>query len=239
MKNWRFLLGILFAVGIPLLCYLFVRLTAGDGHVTMPGHYSGVDSVKPGKYRGKAMNDTFWRSVQNFDFVNQLNDTVNIFKDSNMDRKIVVLNFFFTTCKTTCPKLNGNFNFFQSRFKKKNNDSFLHFVSITVDPVGDSIAALRAYANTIGANHDKWWFCKLLNYPINQYMFKHMHLPDIQAQDTLNNNVNHSNVFVVVDKERIIRGYYNALDTNEIRRCGDDISKIILEKKKPHFSNNK
>jgi protein SCO1 len=233
MRGNRFVLAIFFVLVFPIVCYLVVRTKGGDGHVRLPNCYGKIDSIKAGKYKGKDAQDTFWNTVPNIALINQLGKTVNLFDD--VKDKIVVLDFFFTTCKTTCPQLNTNLKFLQTKYKKA--DSLLAFASISVDSDNDSVPALRAYANSMGANHDKWWFCRGDKQGIKRYMYNALHLPDMKASDTANTAFTHSDKWILLDKDRNIRGYYNALDTFEIRRCADDISLLILEKKRKHFSN--
>jgi protein SCO1 len=233
MRGVRFIIGLLFVVVIPVVCFLVVWNKGGDGHVKLPKQFGHIDSVKSGTYKGKQLLDTFFRTVPNIVLTNQLGKQVNLFDD--VKGKLVVVDFFFTTCKTTCPRLNSNLKFLQVKYKKA--DSLLAFASISVDSKNDSVPALRAYANSMGANHDKWWFCVGDNKTVKKYMFNNMQVPDMQAADTANDAVVHSNKWVLLDADRNIRGYYDALDTMEIRRCADDISLLILEKKRPHFSN--
>jgi protein SCO1 len=223
-----------FVLGIPIVCFLVVWNKGGNGHVRLPNFYGKIDSIKAGKYKGKDMQDTFWSTVPNIVLTNQLGKKVNLFDDVN--NKFVVLDFFFTTCKTTCPTLNRNLKFLQTKYKKV--DSILAFASITVDSDRDSVPALRAYANSMGANHDKWWFCRGDQQTIKRYMYNDIYLPDMKASDTSADAFTHSDKWVLLDRERNIRGYYDALDTMEIRRCADDISLLILEKKRKHFSND-
>ena len=233
MKKSNFFIGIFLVFLFPVICFLVVWNKGGNGHIKMPNYYGNIDSIKDGKLKGKAAKDTFWSTVPNIALTNQLGKQVNLFDD--VKGKIVVIDFFFTTCKTTCPKLNSNLKFLQTKYKKV--DSILAFASISVDPLTDSVSALRAYANAIGANHDKWWFCRGDLQQIKKYMYSSLHLPDMQASDTANTSFLHSNKWVLLDVDRNIRGYYDALDTIEIRRCADDISLLILEKKHKHFSN--
>jgi protein SCO1 len=212
---------------IPVVCFIVVYIKGGNGHVKLPQYYGGYTSIGKKVVRGNSVADTQWHVVPNLQLTNQLGKNVNICKD--LQGKIVVMDFFFSTCNTTCPKLNGNLKFLQTKYRKA--DSLLHFVSITVDPKTDSFPVLRQYANALGANHDKWWFCTGNSADIKQYMVQGVKLPDVDTSAAELQPGEHSNKWILLDRERNIRGYYDALDTNEIRRCADDISLIILEKK--------
>jgi protein SCO1 len=226
-KKLAFFAALLVLLIIPLVCFIVVYVKSGNGHVKLPPYYGGYTSIGQKVVRGNTVPDTQWHVVPNIALVNQLGQKVNICKD--LDGKIVVMDFFFSTCNTTCPQLNKNLKFLQTKYRKV--DSMLHFISITVDPVTDSFPQLRRYANSLGANHDKWWFCTGDAGSIKNYMVSGVKLPDVNKDSTELRPGEHSNKWVLLDRERNIRGYYDALDTNEIRRCADDISLIILEKK--------
>jgi protein SCO1 len=224
----RFTAGMIMVLIIPLMCFWYVYLKGGNGHVKLPRYYGGYTSISTKEVRGKTVLDTNWHITPNVKLINQLGQAVNIADD--LPRKFIVMDFFFSTCKTTCPTLNSNLAFLQKKYRKV--DSLLHFVSITVDPKTDSFPQLRKYANSFSANHDKWWFCTGDENVIKNYMVNGVKLPDIDSTTTDLQAGEHSNKWVLLDRERNIRGYYDALDTNEIRRCADDISLLILEKKR-------
>jgi protein SCO1 len=228
MRSLRYILGILIVVVIPLTCYFIVRQLGGTGRVKMPPFYGGYTGINKVKWRGKEIDDTLWHTLPNIKMINQLGDSVDVL--NGFKNKIVLMDFFFTTCTTTCPTLNGNLAFLYKRFKK--SDSLLALVSISVDPATDSVPALRAYANKLQVNHDRWWFCTAPQAVVKNYMYQQIKLPDLDTSNSSNSSLDHSNKWVLIDKDRNIRGYYNGLDTNEIRRCADDISLLILEKKK-------
>jgi protein SCO1 len=234
MRKSNYFWGIFLVLLFPIVCFLVVWNKGGNGHIKLPATFGTIDSIKTGTFKGKTLQDTFWRTVPNITVTNQLGKPANLFEDAS--NKFVLVNFFFTTCKTTCPQLSNHFKFLQTKYKKV--DSVLAFASISVDPLHDSVPALRAFANALGANHDKWWICKTsTKKEVWNYMFNVLQAKDLNAADSNNEGNVHTNQWILLDKERNIRGYYNALDTIEIRRCADDISLLILEKKKGHFSN--
>jgi protein SCO1 len=234
MKVVRFILGMIMVLILPILCFFWVWNKGGDGHVKLPNYFGKFKGLDTFNIRGEQVIDSVWYPVANKTFTNQLGKPVQIFND--LPGKIVVMNFFFSTCKTVCPVLNNNLKFLQTKYKKA--DSLLHFVSITVDNQTDDVPHLRAYANSFSTNHDKWWFCRDESNGIKNYMLNELKMPDYTTKDSLSDGPIHSNYWVLIDKERNIRGYYNAIDTSEIRNCADDISLLILEKKHTHKEKN-
>ena len=118
----------------------------------MPHRYF-YDTVAEKENNGKKITDTIWHRVSNMSFTNQLGKKVSL---DDLHGKILVVDFFFTTCPTICPGLALSMKRLQNSFRK--NDSIVQFVSISIDPERDSVPRLRAFADKYNANHDTWWF---------------------------------------------------------------------------------
>ena len=223
-SNNKFLIGIAVAFLLPLSLYLIVdRLSKGK--VQLPRYY-GVDKVENG--------DTVFHQVGDIMLVNQVGEQVSLNKD--LAGKIVVVDFFFAECTSTCPTLTRSMRNLQSGFKRdpKKESTLandIHFVSITVMPEHDSFQVLRAYADRNGANPDHWWFLTGDKKAIYEYARKELGLAtgpgDGGADDMI-----HSDKLVLLDKDRHIRGYYNGTIDTSVRRCADDIVLLTMEKKR-------
>jgi protein SCO1/2 len=110
-------------------------------------------------------------------------------------------------------------------------DTTVHFVSVTVQPEADSFPALRAYAENYDADHDRWWFLTGDRNAI--YDYAHNELGLVMGETTGGaEDMTHSQKIVLVDKDRNIRGYYDGLDPDDLKRCADDIIILSLEKKR-------
>ena len=221
--NKKYLIGIAVAFGLPLFCYLLVSKLSKN--VIHPPRYFVVDSVDFKTVDGKSTHDTFFHHVEDLRLTNQLGESISI--DSNLKGKILVFDFFFVSCPTICPRLTANMARLQKAFKKNlvkvsSLDTVVQFVSITVNPSNDTFQRLRAYADRYGANHDHWWFLTgdkkvIYNFARNQ-LFVTVLPGDGGPEDFI-----HTEKMVLVDRNRYIRGYYNGLDTLDMRRCADDI----------------
>jgi protein SCO1 len=222
------LIGGLFSLFIPLGAYLYLRLNGHDGHVILPSHF-GLERVDSQMVEGKMVYDSLYHTVADIRLTNQLGDSMSVNKD--LAGKIVVVNFFFTSCTTICPELMKNMKLLNKAFLK--NDSLVRFVSISVDPETDSVPRLRRYADKLDANHDKWFFVtgskkEIYNYARTELM---LDLPD---GDGTADDFIHPDQFVLLDKYRNIRGYYNGLDSEKVRLCAEDMTYLMLEKNKIH-----
>jgi protein SCO1 len=231
-SNKKFLMGIAVAVLLPLCFYLIVD-KASQGKVKMPKFF-GIERVDTVQANGKTRLDTIYHQVSELELTNQLGEKVSLNKD--LKGKILVVNTFFTTCPTICPRLTSHMLLLETSFKKDRKkeaslDTVVHFVSITVDPKRDSFPALRVYADRHGANHDHWWFLTGDKKVIYNFIRDDLGLAtgpgDGGAEDFI-----HSSSFVLIDKDRYVRGYYNGLNDTDVRKCADDIVLLTLEKKK-------
>lgn len=228
-KNNRFLIGIAAAFMLPLSFYLIAKLLGKD-KVPLPHRYI-VDRVDSQVVNGKMQYDTVFHRTAELQLTNQLGQQVTLNKD--LPGKILLIDFFFVDCPSICPKLTRNMALLQKAYRRtalKANDSIVQFISITVNPERDSFPALRAYADRFGANHDHWWFLTGDKKMIYNFARHELHVAvgdgDGGADDFI-----HTEQFVLLDKDRNIRGYYNGLDSVDLKRCADDIGWLSLEKK--------
>jgi len=92
----------------------------------------------------------------NLELINQDGETVRFFDDVLKD-KVVVINFIFTNCEGACPLITQKLTLVRDRMEGQIGDP-LHFVSLSLDPVRDTPAALKEFAKTHHADHDGWVF---------------------------------------------------------------------------------
>ena len=119
------------AVLLPVLCYLVLQ-TFSEKAVVMPRKFL-LDSVITTVRNGKEMQDSIWHKTSDITLINQSGDTVNLY---NKQGKIIVLDFFFTSCRSICPHLTSNMVRLQQSFTKggdvrnKIDTSIVQFVSM-------------------------------------------------------------------------------------------------------------
>lgn len=223
-----FLIAGLFSLFIPLGAYFYLKLSGHDGRVQLPRTY-GYDKVDSQIVDGKIRYDTTFHTLKDLHLINQLGDTISL--NETLKGKILVVDFFFTTCASICPQLSHNMYLLNKAYRK--NDSSVRFLSITVDPEHDSIPQLRRYADKYEANHDKWFFLTGNKKEIYDFARKELLLP-VEEGNGDEEDFIHPDRFVLIDKYRNIRGYYNGLDSNEVRLCAEDIALLMLEKNVHH-----
>jgi protein SCO1/2 len=151
------------------------------------------------------------------------------FTEKNILGKVCLVNYFFTSCKGICPRMNGNiYKIYESY---KNEPQFL-IVSHTCDPETDSVARLKWYADSMKVDDKKWIF--LTGRKDSLYMqARNSYLLD----DPNNNFKNiddqflHTQFVALVDKNGNVRGHiYDALKQSELAELQANIKTLLKEK---------
>jgi len=215
--------GLLFSFLVPLGAYLFLKFSGHDGRMPLPKFY-GIEKIDSPLVDGKIKPDTVYRLVKDLKLVNQLGDSISL--NETLKGKILVMNFFKTVNDEESKVITNCVRLLNKAFLK--NDSTMRFVSISIDSKNDTILALRSYADNQKANHDKWLFCNGSDSSIQNYL-----------QNELELQKNDYSKIVLIDKYRNIRGYYNGLDSNNVRLCAEDISYLMVEKNLYHEKNRR
>jgi protein SCO1 len=228
-KSW---MAICIAVLIPLTCYLIVKYYSIDA-VAMPRRYF-EDSVTTVIKDGKEYTDTAWHQVKDITLTNQLGKQVKL---SDVHGKVIVADFFFTHCGSICPQLTHNMKRLQGLLKLKDDmkrldTTFVQLLSFSIDPERDSVAVLKKYADKYGVNHDVWWMLTGDKKTIYDFALNEVKLGVGADSAEVSPDFPHSGKFVLLDKNRVVRGYYNGLDSTEVARLGEDIVFLMLEKDK-------
>ncbi len=217
-------LGLILALGIPVLSYYIVKFSS-EGSVEMPRRYF-FDTVTEKTVKGKLVKDTVWHKVANFTFTNQLGKMVSV---DSLKGKILVVDYFFTRCPNPCPTLTRNMKKMQDAFLK--NDSLVHFISLTVDPSRDSVEALKRYADKYKVRHNNWWFLTGDKKTIYDLAYNEFKAATIDGGE-VDTAFLHTNKFYLLDKDRVIRGWYDGTDTVAMAKLAKDIGLLFLEKDK-------
>ena len=222
--NRTAILGLLLAIVLPLTGYFIVK-SYSDNKVHMPGRYF-YDSVAVIEKNGRTSTDTLWHSVKNMTFTNQLGKVVTL---DSLRGKILVIDFFFSRCPTICPLMAKSMKKLQRSFTNS-NDSIVQFISISIDPEHDSVPQLRKFANRYTSNHDSWWFVTGDKKDIYDFALKELKasIADVNVDTAFI----HTENFFLLDRNRVVRGWYNAFDTIKQAKLVSDIPLLMLEKKK-------
>ena len=218
------LLALLMVTLLPIASYLYVSSLSKDA-IKMPRRYF-YDTVVVKMEKGKKINDTVWHKVRPFKLKNQFGKEVGL---EDWGGKIIIADFFFTSCPSICPKLTRNMKKLQTAFKK--TDSLVRFVSFTVDPARDTVQALKAYGDKFGIDHDTWFMLtgdrnELYDIALNEFK------ASIASNGNIDTGFIHTDRFFLLDKERVVRGWYNGLDSVNLDKLIKDVVLLNMERDK-------
>ncbi|RYY95397.1 MAG: SCO family protein [Chitinophagaceae bacterium] len=231
--------GLLVALLLPLVGYFIVK-QASKNVVPMPRHYI-YDSVSSRTVNGKQVDDTMWHRLPDFSLTNQLGQTVNwesmrarIGNSDSFQNKVVVANFFFTHCPTICPRMTLNMKRLQEGLSSGQRvgdqaPRYVQLLSFSVDPERDSVPALKAWADRYGIDPDKWWLLTGDKKAIYDLSINHMKVLAVDGKG-VDTSFLHTDMLVLIDRNRNIRGYYHGLDTASVGQLSRDIILVSLEK---------
>jgi protein SCO1 len=167
--------------------------------------------------------------VQDFRFTDQNRQAVT---EHTLDGKVYVAEYFFTTCKGICPKMNANMASVYDKFK---NDKNFAIISHTSMPETDSVPLMKAYEEKmIGKNPEnpaRWYFVTGTKDSLYK-MARQSYLLDNDKNNSVNieDHFIHTQFFALVDKEKRVRGIYDGLKLDEIARLDKDIAGLLKEK---------
>ena len=161
-------------------------------------------------------------TVMPFSFIRQDGQQI-----SNKDvlGKTVIVEYFFTTCKGICPKMNRNMAKIHEQLKGEKD--FL-ILSHTVDPDTDSVPTLKRYADSIGADPNKWWFLTGKKADLYKTARESYILDDPKnSSKNISEQFLHTQFFCLVDRDGVVRGIYDGLKKEEIDQLVED-TKLLL-----------
>ncbi|PCJ00464.1 MAG: SCO family protein [Flavobacteriales bacterium] len=165
--------------------------------------------------------DKFHR-VGSFNLTNQNGKEVT---ENNYEDKIYVTDFFFVTCPTICPKMTKQMHRVYDEFTENPAISFL---SHTVMPEADSVPVLNKYATDLGVSADKWNFVTGNKKQIYNLARKTYFAAITEGDGGVNDFV-HTENFVLVDKEKRLRGFYDGTSKKDVDRLISDIYALLEE----------
>jgi protein SCO1/2 len=166
--------------------------------------------------------DTVYHTIAHFKFVDQ--DSAEVTNDTFKD-KIYVADFFFTSCRTICPIMKTQM---RRVYDSIQNDQDVLLLSHTIDPEYDTVGLLHDFAERLGVKSNKWHFvtgAKDSIYNIAQTSYFATAMEDKAEPD----GFIHSGAFLLIDKDRRIRGKYDGTKEEDVNRLLVDIARLKKE----------
>jgi len=171
--------------------------------------------------RAKAL-DTF-HTISDFQLINQDGDSIS---QLTFEDKIYVTDFFFATCTGICPKMTDNMLLLQKEFLE---DTDVLLLSHSVTPDADSVAVLNQYAKQKGIDSKTWHLVTGPKNEIYKLGRKDYFIEEDLGLEKEDDDFLHTENFVLIDKNRHIRGIYNGLNKTSVRQLITDIHTLKEE----------
>lgn len=164
-----------------------------------------------------------FHKIPNFSLTNQLGNTVS---QETFKNKIYVTDFFFTSCPGICPTMTSNMSKIQEEFI---NDNEVLLLSHSVTPTLDSIPVLNSYAVSKGVIPNKWHLVTGNRDEIYELGRKAYFVEESLGLEQTKDDFLHTENFVLIDKNKHIRGIYNGLNRTSINQLIIDIKTLKKE----------
>ena len=139
---------------------------------------------------------------------------------------VMVVDFFFTSCSTICPIMTSELVKTQNKLQ---NDSLMgpvKFLSVSIDPDTDTPEVLQKYASDKGAEVSNWRFATR-NLEYVDELSKYGFFLAVDRNETYQDGIIHSSQVILIDENRHIRGSYDGVDENEMKRLYRDIKTLV------------
>lgn len=210
--------AILFAILLLPTIFFFI-LHSGTNNFIAPPFYGPKKIAQNG-------TDTIYHTIPDFEFVNQLGETVT---NKDYEGKIYVSDFFFATCPTICPKMAVHMLELQKHFYDRSDFGLL---SHTINPEHDTVEVLYEYSKNVHAIDSIWNFVtgskeSIASIARNGYFANAM--KDLDAEG----GFLHSTNFFLIDRKGRIRGIFDGTSTRDIGDCMDAIEILYREEYTP------
>jgi len=169
---------------------------------------------------GNTVTDTVYQTIPAFKFINQYGDSIT---QKNVNGKIYVADFFFTSCPSICPVMHRNMLKLYNEFK---NDDEIRILSHSIDPQHDSVNVLKKYADKLGVAGNTWWF--LQGKKEDTYALSASYLVRKPEPDAKQGFIHDGN-FLLIDKQKRVRGAYDGTVPEQVDQLIADIKTLKQE----------
>lgn len=184
--------------------------------------FYGAETVVKTDGEGKEYFDTVYKQINRFAFYNQDSAIVT---ENDVVGKIYVVDFFFTTCPTICPKMKKQMFRVYERFA---NNPQVVLLSHTIDTKHDSVPVLREFAQQMGISSKTW---HLLTGEMDAvYGIADEYLISASEDPTAPGGYIHSGAFVLMDGNHHIRGYYDGVQEADVDQLILDMETLLKAK---------
>lgn len=200
---------------VPTVAYLV--LTTGKHNINTLGYFGP-------SYVDEQSGDTIYHTIPAFSFTDQNGQE---FGSKNLENKIYVANFFFTTCPSICPKMQSLMREVQEVDDFKKLEDF-RLVSFTVDPEHDTPEVLKDFSKKVHADEGRWYFLTGNRDDIYKLAYEG-YMTNAMVDSLAPGGFLHSDAIFLIDREKRVRGIYEGTSLKDVKRLIDEIKVLIAE----------
>jgi len=168
----------------------------------------------------------YGHKIGDFSFLNQNNEEIT---QAFVKNKVFVAEYFFTTCGSICPIMNKQMKRVQAAYT---DNEGLKILSFTVNPEIDTVEQMKRYAVEHKADDHQWQFLtgnKEKLYALARKSFFVLKPAEAENLGDAGSDFIHTNNFVLVDRKRRIRGYYDGTSKTSVDSLIHDIGRLLEE----------
>ncbi len=217
--NKRNLLLVVLAISLGFGCS---KKSEMQSRVDSLPYYSEA-SFTPHWFNKESDSLATFHSIPSFSLTSQEGATIT---EADLDNKIYVANFFFTSCPGICPRMTDNLKIVQEEFLDDDNVLLL---SHSVTPDIDSVSVLKAYAQKRKIVSDRWLLLTGDRDQIYNLGRQSYFVEEDLGEEKSNDDFLHTENFILVDKNKHIRGIYNGLNKTSVQQLIADIKTLEKE----------
>ncbi|MBQ0788835.1 MAG: SCO family protein [Oceanihabitans sp.] len=185
--------------------------------------YYNEESFTPKWITPNTAEEKAFHKIPDFSLTNQLGETIT---QNTFENKIYITDFFFTSCPGICKKMTNNMSKIQEEFK---DDKEVLLLSHSVMPSTDSVSVLKTYAKTYAIIDDKWHLVTGDKNEIYTLGRDHYFVENDLGETKSIDDFLHTENFLLIDKNKHIRGIYNGLNRASINQLITDIKSLKTE----------
>lgn len=225
MKAYKtpIILGIIFIVFV-LMAWYFTAENIAKNEKKLP--ILNPSDINPAMVDESVQGIGTGHKIRYFSLIDQRGKTIT---GKELDGKIYVADFFFTTCGGICPRMTKQLVRVQEAFK---NEHRVMILSHSVTPDRDSVEVMYRYAEKHKANHDKWLFLtgdKKEIYSMARKSYFIVKEPAPGEDDGSGADFIHTENFVLIDGDKRIRGYYSGIRPSSVDSLINDMKLLLTE----------
>lgn len=191
----------------------FLLIGCGETPKNEPLPILGDKEVMDGK--------TIYHSIPDFKFIDQ---DSTIITNATFNDKVYIVDFFFTSCPTICPKVKQQMLRIYNKFEEDNR---VKLISHSIDTRNDSVPKLKHYASKLEVSSDKWHF--VTGEKDHIYEMADDYFIVAKEDPEAPGGYDHSGTLILVDKNRHVRAFTNGTETAAVDRFMGDIEKLLNE----------